>query len=262
MRPFWQGFFGGILGRTLVGVFLAICTAFGVGPDKWIANMIQNFPYMTVFVMRTIFVLLGLFTFAFILASFKNARKLRSKIDENIETSPLEIIFDPTNPSGRFWSMEPLILMDKEELAKTGGFWQYRVEIKNNSMRTVRNVSVTTEHMGPMRKRPEDQPFDKIKKTSCDIKPGCSELVFVKRWPLKIQPGMLMGSDALAYGPIKITASGDDVLPVTRIFQFDYQRTPMIFDQEKREGSNWSLRNLGCQGPNIHSFPVDSAERV
>ncbi len=229
MRPFWQGFFGGILGRTVAGIFLAVCAAFEFGPDKWIANMIQNFPYMTVFVMRSIFVLLGLLTFAFIWASFKNARKRRSKIDENIRTSPLEIIFDPSNPSKRFWS--------NVSIANSEGRFipllEYRVEVRNNSLRTVRNVYVTKEHTGQMSQRPVNLIFDKTKKISCDINPRCSELAVIERWPVKILPGMLAGQTALEYGPIKVTASGDDVLPVTRIFQLDYQRTPIIFDQEK-----------------------------
>jgi len=41
---------------------------------------------------------------------------------------------------------------------------------------------------------------------------------------------MLADSSTLAYGPVKVTASGDDIQPTTRVFQFDYQREPMIFD--------------------------------
>lgn len=90
---------------------------------------------------------------------------------------------------------------------------------------------VTTEHLGQMPIRSANQPFDKIKKTSCDIKPWCSELVPVIRWPIpKIQAGMLCGPDALAYGPIKVTASADDTKPSIRIFKFDYQTEQMLFD--------------------------------
>ena len=109
---------------------------------------------------------------------------------ETEDESPLEIIFDSTNPARRFWSKESP--RDGSGAAKYGTFWEYRVEIKNKSTKTIRNVSVTTEHTGQMPVRPMDQIFDKIKKTSCDLKPYCSELVPVIGWPIpKIQAGML-----------------------------------------------------------------------
>jgi hypothetical protein len=143
---------------------------------------------------------------------------------------PLEIIFDDTNPSRRFWSMESPV--DNAGNKLPGAFWEYRVEIKNNSMQTLRNVSVTTERLGQLPQRPFDHMFDKIKEKKCDIKPQTSELVPVLRWPIPIrQSGMLAGPSALlGYGPLKITASADDVLPYIRTFNFDYQVEPMIFD--------------------------------
>jgi len=41
---------------------------------------------------------------------------------------------------------------------------------------------------------------------------------------------MLAGPSALEYGPIKVTVSADDVPPTVRVFQFDYQAEPMLFD--------------------------------
>lgn len=157
--------------------------------------------------------------------------KLRQRINEleRAHASPLEIIFDPSNPARRFWSIEALPGSSGQSMR--GGFWEYRVEIKNNSSRTLKNVSVTTEHVGQMPIRPVDQPFDKIRKTSCDLKPGCSELVPVVRWPIPIrQVGMLAGPSALEYGPIKVIASADDSTPSIRVFRFDYQAEPMLFD--------------------------------
>ncbi|MGI8569310.1 MAG: hypothetical protein ACR2KT_09720 [Methylocella sp.] len=142
---------------------------------------------------------------------------------------PLEIIFDPNNPARRFWSMESP--RDENGNQKPGVFLEYRADIKNNSSETLRNVSVTIEHIGHLPVRPVDTTFDKIKNISCDLKPGCSELIAVVRWPIpKLQPGMLAGPSAWAYGPIKLTASADDVHPAERIFQFDYQAEPMLFD--------------------------------
>ncbi len=148
----------------------------------------------------------------------------------NDSASPLEIIFNSTNPAKRFWSTESP--RDAAGNKKPGIFWEYRVEVKNCSSKTIRNVSVTVEHIGQQLPiRPMDTIFDKIKKTTCDLKPGCSELAPIIRWPIPIkQAGMLADKSALEYGPVKVTASGDDVLPKTRLFQFDYQQTPMIFD--------------------------------
>jgi hypothetical protein len=164
---------------------------------------------------------------------WKADREARMKIEGKLKEAlgaPLEIIFDNANPSNRYWSIEAPI--DEGGNKKPGMFWEYTVEIKNNSSRTLRNVSVTIEHIGQnLPKRPIDTIFDKIRKTYCDLKPGCSELAPVIRWPIpKIQAGMLAGSFALEYGPIRVIASGDDVQPSTRTFKFDYQAEPMLFD--------------------------------
>jgi len=152
--------------------------------------------------------------------------------DNETKESPLEIIFDQSNPARRFWSMESM----KSETGTVIPYWEYRADIKNKSDKTIRNVSVTTEHIGLVPQRPADQVFDKIRKTTCDIKPRCSELVPVLRWPIPGNlPGTLAGSSALEYGPIKITASADDVLPTVRIFQFDYQEEPMLFNEKEKD---------------------------
>jgi len=103
---------------------------------------------------------------------------------------PIEIIFDPTNPAERFWSFESP--RDEQGNKKPGIFLEYRVEITNRSSKTLRNASVTIEHIGKLPLRPTDTVFDKIRKTSCDLKPECSELAPVIRWPHpKTQAGML-----------------------------------------------------------------------
>jgi hypothetical protein len=146
-----------------------------------------------------------------------------------LETSSLKINFDAANPSKRFWSMESP--RDEQGNAQPGVIWEYRVEVENTSSKTIRNVSVVVEHVGPMPVRPLDAKFDKTRKTACDLKPGTTELVAVLRWPVPIiQAGMLAGSSALAYGPIKVIAAGDDITPSERLFHFDYQSEPMIFD--------------------------------
>jgi hypothetical protein len=96
---------------------------------------------------------------------------------------------------------------------------------------------VTAERTGQMPERPTDHFLDKTQKQTCDLKPRCSELVSLIRWPIPIrQVGMLAGESALAYGPIKVTVSGDDVKPATKVFRFDYQREPMISTARMRIG--------------------------
>jgi hypothetical protein len=149
------------------------------------------------------------------------------------ESSPLEIVFDTANPARKFWSVEPIFDASGKRLP--GGVWEYRVEIKNRSSKTLRNVSVASEHVGQMPIRPMDLVFDKTKAKVCDIKPGHSELVSVLRWPIPIrQVGMLAGPTAAEYGPIKLTATADDSLPTTREFDFDYQLEPMLRDRGER----------------------------
>jgi hypothetical protein len=151
-------------------------------------------------------------------------RKTKGIYKFNHKSSPLEIIFDPNNPSKRFWSM-----VSAEGMVA----WQYRVEIINNSLKTLKNVSVTTEHLGQMPILPTDKVFIKHRKLQCDLKPKCPELVAVLHWPIqKIQPGMLADKTALEYGPIKITASADDVIPSVKIFDFDYQTEQMLFEKK------------------------------
>jgi hypothetical protein len=138
--------------------------------------------------------------------------------------SALVIEFNAKNPGRKFWSIE------NPTPGIPRAFWEYRVAIKNKSAATIRNVSVTVERIGQMPVRPESAPFDRDQRMTCDLKPGCSELAVVLRWPTRPEAGMLAGPSALAYGPIKIIASGDDVPVASRVFQFDYQRTPMLFE--------------------------------
>jgi hypothetical protein len=172
-------------------------------------------------------------TYTFMIWGVPAIRRMlgRKPKDVSSETSlPLEIVFDPANPAQRFWSRESP--RDKNGHKLPGVFWEYRVGIRNNSQKTVHNVSVTVEHVGQnLPVRPVDAIFDKTRKTSCDLKPGTDELIPVIRWPIPIvQAGMLAGSTAFEYGPVRVTASGDDIPPTMRTFQFDYQSEPMIFD--------------------------------
>lgn len=141
------------------------------------------------------------------------------------QDSPLEIIFDVQNPHKRFWSLEQA--RDEAGAPVPGHlWWEYRVLIRNKSARTVRNVKATVEAIGPMPSRPEPSQFDASKKSQTDLNPYTEELVLLRRWyNPPIMAGMVMGG---AYGPIKMKVSADDVLPATKFFHFEPEKTPMI----------------------------------
>lgn len=155
----------------------------------------------------------------------KNAEWSNAPPKEHKEPE-LEIIFDPTNPGRKFWSIEQ---MRDEKGKPTGSFWEYRALIKNNSSRTLRNVKAVVEAIGPMPTRPEPSHFDINKQNLIDLNPQEEALALIRRWfnpPIVV--GMVCGVDA--YGPIKMTVSADDVPPTIKLFHFDPMQTPMIFE--------------------------------
>jgi hypothetical protein len=140
---------------------------------------------------------------------------------------PIKIVFDQANPNRQFWSIEPM--KDEAGEQAPGSFWEYRALIKNVSAKTLRNVKVTVEAVGPMPTRPEPSQFDINKKHLVDLNPEEEALVLLRRWynpPIVV--GMVCGTDM--YGPIKMTASADDIPPTIKLFHFDPERTPMIFE--------------------------------
>jgi hypothetical protein len=101
--------------------------------------------------------------------------------------------------------------------------------VRNNSANTVRNVKVTVEAIGPLQPtRPELSVFDVNKQQLTDLHSREENLFIIRRWSNPpIEEGMMIGG---AYGPIKVTVSGDDVLPVTKLFRFDPSEQPMIVE--------------------------------
>jgi hypothetical protein len=129
---------------------------------------------------------------------FKWPSKKPKEIPSN-QTSPLEIIFDPTNPSKKFWSIEQMRDENGKQIA--GSFWEYRAAIKNKSARTVKNVKVTVEAIGIMPTRPIHSNFDINKKTFIDLTPNEETLAIIRTWfnPPLVQ-GMAIGEGI--YGPL------------------------------------------------------------
>ena len=149
-------------------------------------------------------------------------------LKDALERRPLEIIFDPQNENNKFWSREQRRDEKGEPIA--GLYWEYRAVIKNISNKTARNVKVTVEAIGEMPLRPELSSFDINKSTQIDLHPNEETLAIIRRWPIPArQQGMALGADV--YGPIKMTASAEDVPSAIALFRFDPERTPMIFEQ-------------------------------
>jgi hypothetical protein len=110
-----------------------------------------------------------------------------------------------------------------------GSYWEYRAIVKNSSASTVRNVRVLVEATGPLPTRPEQSVFDIDRKAVRDLAPQEEALAVIRMWynPPRVA-GMVCGDDM--YGPIKMIAYGDDVQPRTKLFHFNPERTPMIWE--------------------------------
>jgi hypothetical protein len=141
----------------------------------------------------------------------------------------LKIHFEPANTARRFFSLENNPNPDNLE-ENFPPYMEYRVEICNVSAKTVRNVQVTVEHIGDIPHRPQHRLFELTRSISYDIQPHTAVLVPVVRFNPVPRPGVLAGDSAEAYGPIKITASGDNVLPAVKIFQYNWTKEPAIYE--------------------------------
>lgn len=85
-------------------------------------------------------------------------------LEAELAKPPLEIVFDPANPGRRFWSLER-----REHPSRPDGIEHYhecRIEVRNASPKTIRNVRVVKEHTGMMPLRPVTMPFDLTRRNS------------------------------------------------------------------------------------------------
>jgi hypothetical protein len=77
--------------------------------------------------------------------------------------------------------------------------------------------------------RPQQSVFDIDRKAVRDLAPQEEALAVIRVWyNPPIVAGMVCGYDM--YGPIKMIAYGDDVQPRTKLFHFNPERTPMIWE--------------------------------
>jgi hypothetical protein len=206
------------LGASIIAAIVQVVSA--VWPES-----IKPHPWLV-----TAFFVIAIFCILFPVVRAVYSWATRFNRVEEIPSSPLEIIFEPLNPARKFWSLEA-----KQDFYKRAAvpYWEYRLEIKNNSQKTLRNVAVTVERIGAIPEKPYRAVFVRPDADSCDIQPGCSELAAVIRWPHpKVQIGMLAGPSAWGYGPLIVIASADDVPPAKRRFEFNYETERMLFHDE------------------------------
>lgn len=140
----------------------------------------------------------------------------------------LAVVFDVSNPNGKFWSKEsPRDLSGNKQ---PGIIWEYRVEVKNESAATLRNVHATIEGKGAMPMRQQLAFFDINRSNNLDhLHPGETRMLTVLHWPIpEVQAGMMVGENA--YGPITVSVAADDVPTVYKTFSLNYQRTPMLLE--------------------------------
>jgi hypothetical protein len=93
------------------------------------------------------------------------------------------MIFDPKNPNGRFWSEQTWTAKDGSHLAK--GI-EYRVELKNNTDKTIEKVILTNEILTSGKIEPGNCVFVRNKSETIEIHPKSSEPAIV----CLLQPGI------------------------------------------------------------------------
>ncbi|WP_055334722.1 hypothetical protein [Ralstonia solanacearum] len=162
-------------------------------------------------------------------ASYRASAKDKLRLSIYEAPSPLEIIFDTNNRQGRYWSIESVT---KPDNTISHNYYRYAVAIRNTGGRTLRDVQVVTEMTGQLRHKPSAGQFDMTNASHTDLHPGDERLVTILHWPHPaIQPGMLAGASGKGwYGGVKVSVSATDMPVVTRTFDFDYTKEPMLFD--------------------------------
>lgn len=162
-------------------------------------------------------------------SSYRASVKANARLSIYEAPSPIEIIFDATNRQKRFWSLDAVMTPDKTVSHQQ---YRYAIAIRNTGGRTLRDVQVVSELTGELRSSPSAGQFDMMRTPKTDLHPGNERFVTVFNWPYPaIQAGMLADASAKwGYGKLKVSVSAADIREVTRTFDFDYTKEPMLFD--------------------------------
>ncbi|MFJ2986828.1 hypothetical protein ACIPF8_03100 [Collimonas sp. NPDC087041] len=223
----------GLLGKWLALAWFVV-SAFPVVRDEFwrpddesswkIINLIPHWPLQTWAIVTFAMLLVWVYE-----ASYRASVKDKGRLSLYEAPSPIEIIFDTNNRQQRYWSLESVMNPDN---TVSHNQYRYAVAIRNTGGRTLRDVRVVTELTGQLKHKPSAGQFEMTNATNADLHPGDERLVTILNWPHPaIQPGMLAGPSAKGgYGGVKVSVSATDTPVVTRTFDLDYTKQPMLFD--------------------------------
>jgi hypothetical protein len=142
--------------------------------------------------------------------------------------SPIEIIFEPTNPGGKYWA--PTNIDNGKGVPVP--IWEYRALIRNTHDKTIKGVRATVETLGTRPMKQEFALFQINQEQAIDLHPLDEKFIVVLRWwyPAR-QAGLPYGESFYELtGDLKIVVNAEDTLPAIRTFRFDYDKEPMLFD--------------------------------
>lgn len=133
MGSFWKSFWGGIAGKLVASLFIAVCFSLGFGPEKWAEFMIANLPsWITPIIAQIVFLVLGIIASGFLVFPLINFRL------------PWRISWDF---SGNFISLSS----QRHSIGTSGDMMlygdveyrinQFQVKGKNNSKKPIEDVS-------------------------------------------------------------------------------------------------------------------------
>lgn len=174
-------------------------------------------------------IILLLLLIGFFEAAFRVHEQDRERLITNKISSPLEVIFDPSNPRQRFWS---IARKPSADASTTYSYYRYSVLLRNRGMHTLRDVKVIAELTGKLRNSPSFGTFEISNDSKTDLHPGEERFVEVFHWPYPaIQAGMLAGNSAKwGYGDLKVSVSATDTPVLISHFHVDYTQEPMLYE--------------------------------
>lgn len=217
MGIFFKAFSGGFFGKLFAAVFIAICVSIGFGPDKWATAIISHDP-LWLAIVRGIFIVVAI-TYISILI-WQTFKKIKYK-------NPIQIIFDSTNPSRRYWQFTNA---PDPKTSQQFAIHLYRVLLKNASDKTIEDVRATVETTGSHGMIPQLANFQINDQPVFTLHPGEEKFIDVIKWPHPIrQAGFPTGETARQmYGDLKISVTAKEMQQIVKILKFDYEKEPMI----------------------------------
>lgn len=221
------------LGKLITGTWAGIGVLLFIRDELWLPDSENQWriAYLTSYLSLTNWFIIALVLVIFWVfeSSYQYSKITSERLKVYEAESPIEVIFDTNNQQKRFWSIVPVVAADKTISHRQ---YQYSIAIKNNGVRTLRDVQVVSELTGELEGSPSFAKFELSGSKKTDLHPGEMQFVTIFNWPYPaIQAGMLADESAeWGYGKLKISVSATDMRVITRIFNFDYTKEPMLFN--------------------------------